>query len=432
MRSGGEQGKGTAIGAAAAALFLVFMLGLVLGVQSWPPAKQLRSVISSAGEMKALAVAALKSTPDQHLSRRVHAGDGVVVARPAAMAPGVTFVSGLFGQRLGFRLFGPDGQILYDWPIDFFAIAPEKMQHRYHALIHGALLYPGGEVIANLDGRGMVRFDACGRIEWMNEDRPHHSIFADEQGVLWAPISGPQYRDRAFGNTAFRLDRIGAFDPETGRKLSEIDLVEALRKSDRIGLIQDIYRLREDVVHLNDVEVLSSDLAPAFPMFRAGDLLLSSRNLNQLWVLDGKTHEVKWVSAGPTIGQHDPDFQPDGTISVLDNRTLASLGAPDGYPGPHGGSRILSIEPGSGALGTLYRGDERNPFYTPYRGKHERLANGNLLIAETDAGRAFEVTPEGEVVWSYVNGWSEDRVAWILDIGRYPADYADFVGKSCN
>ncbi|MGB3315552.1 MAG: arylsulfotransferase family protein [Albidovulum sp.] len=419
------------IGAVAIA-FLLFMLGMVLGIKSLPPAKQLQDVIASAGQMKSLAVAAFKSRPDQHLSRRWYPDDGVTIADTDRMAPGVTFVSGLFGQRLGFRLFGADGQVLYDWPIDFFQIAPEKMQHRYHALIHGALLYPNGDVVANLDGRGMVRFDACGRIKWMNEDRSHHSIFADETGTLWAPIGVADYNNRAFANTTIRLDRIASFDPETGQKLSEIDLVDAIEASDMIGLIQDYYRLKDDVVHLNDVEVLSAELAPAFPMFRAGDLLLSLRNLNQLWVLDGKTHAIKWVSAGATLGQHDPDFEPDGTISVLDNRPLAPITAPDGYPGAHGGSRILAIDPAIGTHETLYRTDARNTFYTPYRGKHQKLPNGNLLIAETDAGRAFEVTPAGEVVWSFVNGWDAETVGWVLDIGRYPAQYGDFAGQSCN
>jgi hypothetical protein len=408
------------------------MLGLFLGVQSLPPANQLKGVIASAGQMKSLAVSAFKSRPDQHLSRRWYFDDGVTVADTNRMQPGVTFMSGLFGQRLGFRLFGPDGQVLYDWPIDFFKIAPDQMQHRYHALIHGALLYPDGDVIANLDGRGMVRFDACGKIKWMNDEHPHHSIFTDDEGRLWAPVGVGEYNNRAFANTMFRVDRIASFDPETGKKLTEIDLVDAIEKSDMIGLVQDYYRRHEDVVHLNDVEVLSERIAPAFPMFRAGDLLLSLRNINQLWVLDGTTHKIKWISAGPTMGQHDPDFEPDGTISVLDNRTLAPISAANGYPGVHGGRRILSIDPKSGQFSTLYRSDKRNTFYTRYRGKHQRLANGNLLIAETDAGRAFEVTQSGDVVWSYVNGWDAESVGWILDIGRYPAEFGNFAGRSCN
>jgi hypothetical protein len=37
------------------------------------------------------------------------------------------------------------------------------------------------------------------------------------------------------------------------------------------------------------------------------------------------------------------------------------------------------------------------------RSAQERLANGNTLITESEGGRLFEVTPEGEIVWEYLN-----------------------------
>ncbi|MCX7013628.1 MAG: hypothetical protein NTW86_13910, partial [Candidatus Sumerlaeota bacterium] len=38
-----------------------------------------------------------------------------------------------------------------------------------------------------------------------------------------------------------------------------------------------------------------------------------------------------------------------------------------------------------------------------YRSGVQRLPNGNTLIAESDAGRIFEVTPGKELVWDYYN-----------------------------
>jgi len=31
------------------------------------------------------------------------------------------------------------------------------------------------------------------------------------------------------------------------------------------------------------------------------------------------------------------------------------------------------------------------------------LPNGNVLIAESDSGRLFEVTSDGEIVWEFLN-----------------------------
>ena len=50
-----------------------------------------------------------------------------------------------------------------------------------------------------------------------------------------------------------------------------------------------------------------------------------------------------------------------------------------------------------------YRGTAEEPFYTPTCGSNQRLPDGNTLITESDAGRAFEVAPDGTIVWQYIN-----------------------------
>lgn len=412
-------------------VFLVFVAGLISGMQRWLPARIAHDVQGDLGTIKVNTMAALTHTPVQHVSMRHVQGDGVIHAEHSQMAPGVTLISGLFGQKLGFRLFGADGRLLYEWPIDFFTVAPEVMQHRYHALIHGEALFANGDIVANLDGRGMIRFDRCGTIVWRNDGKTHHSIFADDGGLLWAPTAVKAYTDTYVMNPQFRLDQIGVFDPETGQQVRTIDLVDAIQKSDLPGLIQETGERLDDVGHLNDVEVLSAEHAAAFPMFTAGDIMLSWRNLNQIWVLDGKDSHIKWVGNGATLGQHDPDFRSDGTITVLDNRPLEPIRKVGGYPGRKGGSRIVALRPGDAGHSVPFASSPEHPFYTPYRGKHQFMPNGNLLIAETDAGRAFETTAGGEIVWEYVNGWDETRVGWITGAERYPVGYGDFSAQNC-
>src|SRR5690606_39813819 len=92
--------------------------------------------------------------------------------------------------------------------------------------------------------------------------------------------------------------------------------------------------LLHDPFHPNDAEPLRADMADAFPMFEAGDVLLSMRELNLITVVDIETGKMKWWRYGPWFKQHDPDFQPDGRITVLDNATGT------------GASRVLAIRPG--------------------------------------------------------------------------------------
>jgi hypothetical protein len=307
------------------------------------------------------------------------------------------------------------------------------MKYRFDALIHGAALYPNGDFIANFDGHGIVRVSACGEIVWRNQARTHHSIFIDDEGYIWAPKLRKQgrYNEKSIHELPFVADQIGQFDPDTGEMIQEIDLIKIIVDANAQGIVKHPYSNINDLLHVNDVEVLSKAMADSFPLLDAGDIMLSSRNLNQIWIIDGKTHTLKWWKTGPMIGQHDPDFQADGKITLFDNRPAGLPSSENHFLGDAGGSRILSIDHQTGAFTTLYTTNENSTFYSPYRGKHQLLPNGNILIAETDAGRAYEVLPNGKVVWSYINAWDEDEVGWILGAHRYPLSYASIGNFDC-
>jgi hypothetical protein len=132
------------------------------------------------------------------------------------------------------------------------------------------------------------------------------------------------------------------------------------------------------------------------------------------------THAVKWHFSHPLIRQHDPDFEPDGSIVIFDNNDDTTR------TGEYWGrSRIIQVNPATNAWRVLYPTSADQPFYSQEGGKHELLPNGNRLIVEANAGRIFEVTPEGETVWNWVIE-SEDAefLPEVLAASRYPADYA--------
>jgi hypothetical protein len=56
------------------------------------------------------------------------------------------------------------------------------------------------------------------------------------------------------------------------------------------------------------------------------------------------------------------------------------------------------------------------------------LPNGNTLITEPDPSRAFEVTPEKDIVWEYVNphraGENNELIATLFDVVRFERDFA--------
>lgn len=185
-------------------------------------------------------------------------------------------------------------------------------------------------------------------------------------------------------------------------------------------------RGHDDVTHINDIETLDRADASAFPRFEAGDIMVSMRILNAVVVIDRKTRRIKWSRIGPYIRQHDPDFLPNGRISVFDNRTDNADGT------LLGGSRIIEVDIDSPEPVVVYDGatPDGPRFYTEVRGKHQYLPNGNILLTEEGAGRALEVTPDGTTVWAYIDRWDEERIVRLTEATRYPESYADFTRNS--
>lgn len=107
-----------------------------------------------------------------------------------------------------------------------------------------------------------------------------------------------------------------------------------------------------------------------------------------LAVLDLAQAEVVWALQGSFAKQHDPQVLADGTLLLFDNAGL----------GKH--SRLLQLDPATGETIWEYRGDPDGGFRPGCCGTADRLPNGNTLINETDAGRAFEVTPDHNVCGS--------------------------------
>ena len=182
-----------------------------------------------------------------------------------------------------------------------------------------------------------------------------------------------------------------------------------------------------DITHMNAIEILERPIAGEFPLFQAGDIMVSMRNLNLIVVIDHTTKKIKWSMTGPYIRQHDPHFLANGRISVFDNRRDDADGK------ILGGSRILSIDPVTRKVETIFEGNAQNHFYSNEQGEDQFLHNGNVLITDTDAGRIFEITPAGDIVWSYINRYDKDEVYKISGGWRYPAHYATITkgGNEC-
>lgn len=426
---------------------LPVLAGLAIGRYRLPPAPQLNAGVDALQDWRMNWKSYLGREPTKFLRKARYPGAGVVVNEPGLAQPGVTFMAGLWDSLPGLTLRALDGTELHRWPARFGAIWPDPSHLRpdeipfndLDAHIHGALLYPNGDVVFNFEYRGAVRLDRCGKVLWRLPRRAHHSVWPDDAGNLWIPSVKAQHDapDSRFPRLVppFVEDSILQVSPDDGRILREISILDVLHGSTYEGALLPNGQKRvelesEDPTHLNHVEPLSAAMAPAFPMFAAGDLLVSLRELNLVMVVDGRAERVKWSRTGPWVRQHEPHFLPDGRISVFDNRNTEN---PDhaARGKPRFASRPLAVDPATGRTDVVHEGTLQQPFFTDIMGKEQRLANGNVLVTEATAGRAFEVTPSGRIAWSFVNRFDADRVALLEQATRYPESYAAFAARPC-
>ncbi|MEL7028723.1 MAG: arylsulfotransferase family protein, partial [Pseudomonadota bacterium] len=280
--------------------------------------------------------------------------------------------------------------------------------------------------------------DRCGNLVWRTDRPAHHAVALTEDGAVWAP-SADNYYDSdqspyGFIQPPFAIDTAIKVTPD-GRVVEDFSIADSLIDSGKFGLLTLTgesepglfpgVRLdfEEELFHLNDVEPLPRAIADDFPLFEAGDLLLSLRNRNLVLVVDGVTKQVKWWRIGPWVRQHDPDWRAGGTIVVFDNFRDAS---DDGSV--FGGTRIIEIDPMQEGYAVLYGEKPEQQFYSRRRGKQDVRANGGILVTDAENGRLFEFDENGRITWEYVNRYDEDRVARITDGRVYEPEYfeADF------
>jgi hypothetical protein len=170
-----------------------------------------------------------------------------------------------------------------------------------------------------------------------------------------------------------------------------------------------------DIFHSNAIEILDGSMADRIPAFKKGNILTSFRRLDTIAVVDMTTKEVVWTQFGLWLAQHDPTPLPNGNLLVFDNR------------GHNGESKVIEYDPTSMEVVWMYAGDRDHPFFTNAGGANQRLPNGNTLITESDNGRAFEVTPGGQIVWEYWNperaGETGGLIATIFEMTRLQMDF---------
>jgi hypothetical protein len=342
---------------------------------------------------------------------------GVTIHERGRAADGLNlFTSGHAPEA---TLMDMDGRVLHRWRREFREIwpdAPEPERKPDAGWWRRCRLLPDGTLLAIFEGLGIVKLDRGSTPIWAALNGAHHDLDILPDGRIWLLTRRAHIVPWYDAERPVLEDFVTLLDPE-GRELRRISLLQAFEESE----FRDVWRdsaarrgPRGDVFHTNSLEILDGRLADRDPAFREGNLLLSMLKQSVVAILDPEIASIVWTARGEFRRQHDPGASANGGLLLFDNLGLGDR------------SRILELDPVS--LDTIwsYEGSERYPFFSEKLGTAQRLPNGNTLITESDNGRAFEVTTDGEIVWEFYNphrtGEDGELVATLPELRRLPPE----------
>jgi hypothetical protein len=347
---------------------------------------------------------------------------GVQIHRPDRAYQGLNFyVSGHAPEAI---LMDMNGEIIHKWGMDLFDALPQqrsRVSGRVPNNWRRAHLAPNGDVVVIYGGRGMAKLDRNSKLLWALDAHVHHDLEVLADGTVYTLARKGVLVTRV--NPAQRVvaDYVLVLSPD-GELLDRFSVVDCLLDSPFPELIERIEaRGSGDILHTNTIEFLDGTHVGVDSAFRRGNLLLSMREIDAIAVVDPEARRAVWSLSGPWRAQHQPLFLENGNLMLFDNTGLGER------------SRVMEIEPRTGKVVWSFGEAKEQRFFSRQLGSVQALPNGNVLISESDNGRAFEVTRSGEVVWEFVNphraGERDELVASVYELVRlapgFPRDWAD-------
>ena len=283
-------------------------------------------------------------------------------------------------------LLDMNGRIVHAWP-------EARTKSRIRLLEDGSILGLGL-------GRSIVEYDWDGNLTWRMDLRkrqllPHHDVIRLRNGNIMA-IALPDGRRTDVLLEVDRNQRV-VWKWRSAKHLT--DFLAVSNKND---------------THINSVQEISENahFDEGDERFRPGNLLISARDLNTIFVLDRTTGDVVWFYDHELDLQHEslliePGQPGAGNILMFNN------GYRQRYV--HRQSTILEIDPLDKSVVWQYRSPG---FYSPTSGIEQPLENGNILVSSSRGGRVFEIDRQGATVWEWTPPYSPVRPQ------RYAFDHA--------
>jgi hypothetical protein len=297
--------------------------------------------------------------------------------RPAESGGGYTLV--LYRRRVP-MIIDMNGRIVHTWP-------------RVRAVGRARLNRDGSLAVIGTDNL-IKEYDWEGRLRWFHRlavegDFPHHDLIR---------LANGNYLVLARENRETQTCYLEEVDRKRG-------VVWRWKSLDHIGDFPSWNGERKDPTHFNSIHELPPNrlFDAGDDRFRPGNILVSARHLNTIFIIDRNSDEVVWKYDAGLDYQHEATMVPrgepgDGQIVVFNN----GRNNLNGYRR----SLVQAIEPTSGEIQWEYGSQF---FFSSVAGTVQRLEGGNYVVSSSHGGRVFEITPDEEIVWEWVPSYMPMR-----------------------
>jgi len=347
----------------------------------------------------------------------LHHSVGLVVSKPELSQIGYVLLAP-FASDYAF-LVDPKGDVVHRWT-------------GAHSVTHACYLLPNGNLWVNelsdtprgvpLTTSGIMRErDAQGTVVWEHHDpwQHHDARRLPDGGAIYIAyresntnsaslftggVPGSEVAGGMFGECLREVDEAGRIVWEWSTDL----LPEELRRLHRNAN-------RWSTGHLNTVQPLADNT-----------VLVCSKTLNLTFLLRRVTGELLWHFQDDNLGgPHDAQMLDNGNVLIFANGAYAS----DLHH-----SQVWEIDRKTNKVVWRYlQRDNPMQFFSPHIGGCQRLPGGNTMICEGSHGCVFEVTPDGEIVWEYVNpetGYHENfgHANWLFRARSYTGGSPELQG----
>lgn len=342
-------------------------------------------------------------------------GSGASIIDAKRIQPGFNLYT--IGHADAAFLIDETGALIHEWTLPRDQIwwdSPLAERQRFVG-IRSAVVLPDLSLLAIYDYLGLIRLDRNSNPVWIVRNGAHHDFWLTPDHQIYLLSHRLEEIPEIRPGHPVVVDTVTVLDM-SGRTTAEYSLVELMQNSPFSFLLPAVNDLETDVpvdlLHTNSIQVFDGSLASLDPrLFAKGNVLLSLRNISTLIIADLEASEVLWVWGPSNISfQHSARLLATGTILLFDNGLDWST--------------VLEIDPLNFDRIWSWQGAGATRLNSRIYGSCRRLPNGNTLIVDSMQARAFEVTSDGNLVWSFLTPPLDDgRVPVLYDLRRYDRSY---------